>query len=109
MDAFHSFLHFADAFAEWTRLVLETLGIATIAIGAGAVVVRIARQTHTATTRQPHRDAIHPRPLFGARARVPALVRRARHRHRAELVEAIGQLAAIGAIRTALNYFLTQG
>src|SRR4029077_6466905 len=47
MDAFHFFLHLADEFAEWTRLVLETLGVATIAIGAGAVLVRIARQTHT--------------------------------------------------------------
>jgi len=107
MDVFHSFLHFADAFAEWTRLVLETLGIATIAIGAGAVVVRIARQTH----RERHVSLTETRFIL-ARYLVLAL----EFQLAADVLETailpewtkIGQLAAIAAIRTALNYFLNQ-
>ncbi len=107
MDAFHSLLHFADAFAEWTRLVLETLGIATIAIGAGAVVVRIARQSHA----QRHVSLTETRFIL-ARYLVLAL----EFQLAADVLETailpewtkIGQLAAIAAIRTALNYFLTQ-
>jgi uncharacterized membrane protein len=107
MDVYHSFLHFADAFAEWTRLVLETLGIATIAIGAGMVVVRIARQSH----RQRHVSLTETRFVL-ARYLVLAL----EFQLAADVLETailpewtkIGQLAAIAAIRTALNYFLTQ-
>jgi uncharacterized membrane protein len=107
MDAFHSFLHFADVFAEWTRVVLETLGIATIAIGAGVVVVRIARQTHT----QRHVNLTETRFVL-SRYLVLAL----EFQLAADVLETailpewtkIGQLAAIAAIRTALNYFLTQ-
>jgi uncharacterized membrane protein len=107
MDAFHSFLHIADAFAEWTRLVLETLGIATIAIGAGAVVVRIARQTRT----ERHVNLTETRVIL-ARYLVLAL----EFQLAADVLETailpewskIGQLAAIAAIRTALNYFLSK-
>lgn len=107
MDAFHFFLHIADAFAEWTRLVLETLGIATIAIGAGAVLVRIARQTHA----ERHVSLTETRVIL-ARYLVLAL----EFQLAADVLETailpewskIGQLAAIAAIRTALNYFLSK-
>jgi len=107
MDVYHAVLSGVDAFAEWTRLVLETLGIATIAIGAGAVVVRIARQTHA----QRHVSFTETRFIL---ARYLALA--LEFQLAADVLETailpewgkIGQLAAIAAIRTALNYFLSK-
>ncbi|HEV8448132.1 MAG TPA: DUF1622 domain-containing protein [Gemmatimonadaceae bacterium] len=107
MDVYHALLSGVDAFAEWTRLGLETLGIATIAIGAGAVVVRIARQTHT----QRHLSFTETRFIL---ARYLALA--LEFQLAADVLETailpewtkIGQLAAIAAIRTALNYFLSK-
>jgi uncharacterized membrane protein len=100
-------VHIVDRFAEWTRLVLETLGIATIAIGAGAVVVRIARQTRA----QRHVSFTETRFIL---ARYLALA--LEFQLAADVLETailpewtkIGQLAAIAAIRTALNYFLSK-
>jgi uncharacterized membrane protein len=107
MDVLQSVVHVVDRFAEWTRLVLEALGIVTIAIGAGAVVVRIARQTHT----QRHVSLTETRFIL-ARYLVLAL----EFQLAADVLETailpewakIGQLAAIAAIRTALNYFLSK-
>ncbi|HEY2164101.1 MAG TPA: DUF1622 domain-containing protein [Gemmatimonadaceae bacterium] len=107
MDVLGSVVHVVDHFAEWTRLVLETLGIATIAIGAGAVVVRIARQSRT----KRHASFTETRFIL---ARYLALA--LEFQLAADVLETailpewtkIGQLAAIAAIRTALNYFLSK-
>jgi uncharacterized membrane protein len=104
---FDSLLHVVDRFAEWTRLALETLGIATIAIGAAAVVVRMVRQTH----RERHVSFTETRFIL---ARYLALA--LEFQLAADVLETailpewtkIGQLAAIAAIRTALNYFLSK-
>lgn len=106
-EAFQSLIRVVDAFADWTRLALETLGIATIAIGAAAVVVRIARQTRT----QRHVGFTETRFTL---ARYLALA--LEFQLAADVLETailpewskIGQLAAIAAIRTALNYFLSK-
>ena len=102
-----SLLHVVNRFAEWTRLVLETLGILTIAIGAAAVVVRIAQQTRE----QRHVSFTEARFIL---ARYLALA--LEFQLAADVIETailpewtkIGQLAAIAAIRTALNYFLSR-
>lgn len=104
---FDSLVHIVNRFAEWTRLALETLGILTIAIGAAAVVVRIARQTHE----QRHVSFTETRFIL---ARYLALA--LEFQLAADVLETailpewakIGQLAAIAAIRTALNYFLSK-
>lgn len=106
-DVFQTLVHLVDSFAEWTRLALETLGIATIAIGAGAVVARIARQTRV----QRHVSFTETRFVL---ARYLALA--LEFQLAADVLETailpewtkIGQLAAIAAIRTALNYFLSK-
>jgi uncharacterized membrane protein len=102
-----SLVHVVYSFAEWTRLALETLGILTIAIGAAAVVVCIARQTH----KQRHVSFTETRFIL---ARYLALA--LEFQLAADVLETailpewtkIGQLAAIAAIRTALNYFLSK-
>ena len=104
---FDSLVHVVNAFADWTRLVLETLGIATIATGAIAVVLRIARQART------HQHVSFTETRF-ILARYLALA--LEFQLAADVLETailpewskIGQLAAIAAIRTALNYFLSK-
>jgi len=107
MDGFQSVLHVIDGFAEWTRLVLDALGIVTIAIGAAIVVLRMVRQTHA----QRHLSFTETRFIL---ARYLALA--LEFQLAADVLETailpewtkIGQLAAIAAIRTALNYFLSK-
>jgi uncharacterized membrane protein len=107
MDVFQSMVHAVDTFADWTRLLLETLGIATIAIGALVVVVRIAQQTR----KERHVSFTETRFIL---ARYLALA--LEFQLAADVLETailpewtkIGQLAAIAAIRTALNYFLSK-
>lgn len=104
---FDSLVHVVSRFAEWTRLTLETLGILTIAIGAAAVVVCIARQTR----KRRHVSFTETRFIL---ARYLALA--LEFQLAADVLETailpewtkIGQLAAIAAIRTALNYFLSK-
>jgi uncharacterized membrane protein len=107
MDGLQSVVHVVDTFADWTRIVLETLGIATIAIGGATVVLRIARQTRA----QRH---IHFTETRFVLARYLALA--LEFQLAADVLETailpewtkIGQLAAIAAIRTGLNYFLSK-
>ena len=106
-DGFDSLVHVVEQFAEWTRLVLETLGIATIAIGAAAVLWHIAHQT-----RAQRRVSFTETRFILARYLALAL----EFQLAADVLETailpewskIGQLAAIAAIRTALNYFLSK-
>ena len=107
MDVLDSVVHVVDRFAEWVRVVLETLGILTIAIGAASVVLRMGRQTPA----QRHVRFTETRFIL---ARYLALA--LEFQLAADVLETailpewtkIGQLAAIAAIRTALNYFLSK-
>ena len=101
-------LHIAvDAGAEWTRLGLETAGALTIAVGGVTTIVTLVRQ---ALARQ-HVSFTSAR--FGL-SRYLALA--LEFQLAADILETgiapewarIGQLAAIAAIRTALNYFLSR-
>jgi uncharacterized membrane protein len=96
-----------SAGAEWARLLLETAGAVTIAAGAIATIVQMARQA-----------AAHGHISFtGARSNLSRyLVLALEFQLAADVLETaiapewakIGQLAAIAAIRTALNYFLSR-
>lgn len=93
--------------AEWARLFLETAGAVTIAAGAIATIAQIARQ-----------KVAHQHVSFtGARSNLSRyLVLALEFQLAADVLETaiapqwakIGQLAAIAAIRTALNYFLSR-
>jgi len=107
MDVFDSFVHIVTSFSEWTRLVLEAFGVATIAIGAAKAVSRMARLSRA------HQHVSFTEARFTlARYLVLAL----EFQLAADVLETailpewtkIGQLAAIAAIRTALNYFLSK-
>ncbi len=93
--------------AQWVRLGLETAGAVTIAIGAISTIVHMVRQT-----------AAHERVSFtAARSSLSRyLVLALEFQLAADILETaiapqwaeIGQLAAIAAIRTGLNYFLSR-
>lgn len=94
-----------DLAAEWVRLVLETLGAITIALGAVAAVNSLIRSL----VAHEHASFTNTRFIL-ARYLVLAL----EFQLAADVLETaiapewakIGQLAAIATIRTALNYFL---
>ena len=96
-----------DVGAEWTRLVLETFGAITIALGAIAAVALLVR---SALARE-HVSFTAARFVL---ARYLALA--LEFQLAADVLETaiapewakIGQLAAIATIRTALNYFLSR-
>jgi len=93
--------------AQWVRLGLETVGAVTIAFGAITTLVYMARQS-----------AAHQRVSFTAARSVLSryLVLALEFQLAADILETaiapqwneIGQLAAIAAIRTGLNYFLSR-
>jgi uncharacterized membrane protein len=107
MSAFDAVRSIVGVGAEWTRLGLETAGAVSIAIGAITTVVAMARQgrmhTHVSFT-----NARFNLSRYLALALEFQLA--------ADILETailpewtkIGQLAAIAAIRTALNYFLSR-
>ncbi len=107
MSLFEMFVHFVTQFAEWTRLVLEALGILTIAWGAATVLRRIS------VLARAHEHVSFTETRF-ILARYLALA--LEFQLAADVLETailpewtkIGQLAAIAAIRTALNYFLSK-
>jgi uncharacterized membrane protein len=107
MDVFEMLVHVVMRFAEWTRLVLEALGILTIAWGAGTALRRIGFLTRA----HEHVSFTETRFIL---ARYLALA--LEFQLAADVLETailpewtkIGQLAAIAAIRTALNYFLSK-
>jgi uncharacterized membrane protein len=94
-------------FAQWIRLGLETAGAVSIALGAITTILQMARQTAT-----------HQRISFtAARSSLSRyLVLALEFQLAADILETaiapewaqIGQLAAIAAIRTGLNYFLSR-
>jgi uncharacterized membrane protein len=107
MSALDTARVFLDIVAEWTRLGLETAGALCIVAGAVTTVVSIVRQAagrrHVSFT--------------GARFNLSRyLVLALEFQLAADILETaiapewvkIGQLAAIAAIRTALNYFLSR-
>ena len=93
--------------AQWVRLGLETAGAITIAIGALSTIVQMVRQS-----------AARERVSFtAARSSLSRyLVLALEFQLAADILETaiapewaeIGQLAAIAAIRTGLNYFLSR-
>jgi uncharacterized membrane protein len=93
--------------AEWLRLGLETIGALVIAIGAIATIATMTRQAATGS----HVSFTSAR--FGL-SRYLALA--LEFQLASDILETaiapewtkIGQLAAIAAIRTALNYFLSR-
>ncbi len=107
MDVFETLVHVVMSFAEWTRLVLEALGIVTIAWGALAVLHRIWQRARA------HQHVRFTETRF-ILARYLALA--LEFQLAADVIETailpewtkIGQLAAIAAIRTGLNYFLSK-
>jgi uncharacterized membrane protein len=106
-DGFETLVHLVARFAEWTRLVLEALGIFTIAWGALTALHRIWQQARA----HQHVRFTETRFIL-ARYLVLAL----EFQLAADVIETailpewtkIGQLAAIATIRTALNYFLSK-
>ncbi len=100
-------VHAVTQFAEWTRLVLEALGILTIAWGAVTAVRRIGFLTRA----HEHVSFTETRFIL---ARYLALA--LEFQLAGDVLETavlpewtkIGQLAAIATIRTALNYFLSK-
>jgi len=96
-----------DTGAEWTRLGLETAGALTIAIGGGTTIASLIAQGWSGG----HASFTNAR--FGL-SRYLALA--LEFQLAADILETaiapewakIGQLAAIAAIRTALNYFLSK-
>src|SRR3954466_12058736 len=95
------------AIVEWIRFLLEAAGAATIAAGGIAAIVKLARTI--AANGHPHFTAAR---LELSRYLTLAL----EFQLAADILETatseqwtkIGQLAAIGAIRTALNYSLAR-
>jgi uncharacterized membrane protein len=93
--------------AEWVRLGLETAGAITIAAGAIASVGQMAMQSA-------RREPVSFTSARSALSRF--LVLALEFQLAADILETsvapkwaqIGQLAAIAAIRTALNYFLSR-
>jgi uncharacterized membrane protein len=93
--------------AQWVRLGLETAGAVTIAIGAITTITQLARQS-----------AAHEHLSFtAARSSLSRfLVLALEFQLAADILQTaiapqwvdIGQLAAIAAIRTGLNYFLSR-
>ena len=96
-----------DLAAEWARLLLETFGALTIVLGALSAASGLGRSF---LARQ-HASFTNARFIL---ARYLALA--LEFQLAADVLETaiapewtkIGQLAAIGAIRTALNYFLSR-
>lgn len=93
--------------AEWARLGLETAGAVTIAAGAVATILHMARQAVA-------REHIS---FTAARSSLSRyLVLALEFQLAADVLETaiapewakLGQLAAIATIRTALNYFLSK-
>src|SRR5262245_49526031 len=93
--------------AEWVRLILETLGALTIAIGAIATVSVLLRSVM-------HHEHVSFTSARFVLARYLALA--LEFQLAADILETaiapewtkIGQLAAIATIRTALNFFLSR-
>jgi uncharacterized membrane protein len=93
--------------AEWIRLGLEVLGTTTIALGAATATIEAAK-----TVRRGGHPAFAAARLDLARYLALAL----EFQLAADILSTaiapdwtrIGHLAAIGAIRTALNYFLAR-
>jgi uncharacterized membrane protein len=96
-----------DTGAEWTRVALESAGALTIAIGGVTTIVTLVRQALA------HQHVSFTGARFGL-SRYLALA--LEFQLAADILETgiapewakIGQLAAIAAIRTALNYFLSR-
>jgi uncharacterized membrane protein len=107
MSALETVTAVVHAGAEWTRLGLETAGALTIAIGAIATIVTMACQVVA------HEHVSFTSARFGL-SRYLALA--LEFQLAGDVLETaiapewakIGQLAAIAAIRTALNYFLSR-
>ncbi|MGH7619649.1 MAG: DUF1622 domain-containing protein [Gemmatimonadaceae bacterium] len=93
--------------AEWLRLALETSGALTIAIGAAVTLSQMARHLaahqHVSFT-----DARLGLSRYLALALELQLAADVLETAIAPEWAKIGQLAAIAAIRTALNYFLSK-
>jgi uncharacterized membrane protein len=93
--------------AEWVRLGLEAVGAVVIAVGATMTLTYIARTAHAC-----ERVSFTAARLVLARYLTLAL----EFQLAADVLETavapewrkLGQLAAIAAIRTALNYFLSR-
>jgi uncharacterized membrane protein len=107
MSAFDAVQAIVGAGAEWTRLGLETAGALSIAIGAITTIVAMGRALMA------HEHVSFTIARFNlSRYLVLAL----EFQLAADILETaiapewmkIGQLAAIAAIRTALNYFLSR-
>ena len=92
--------------AEWLRLVLEALGALTIAAGAAATLAKIARARREGPLR--FTDTRFTLARYLALALEFQLAADILSTGVAPEWEEIGQLAAIAAIRTGLNYFLTR-
>jgi uncharacterized membrane protein len=107
MSAFEAVRAMVGAWAEWTRLGLETAGALSIAIGAITTIVEMSR----------HVLAREHVSFTSARFHLSRYLALALEFQLAgDILETaiapewakIGQLAAIAAIRTALNYFLSR-
>jgi len=107
MSAFEAARAMVGAGAEWTRLGLETAGALSIAIGGITTILEMAR----------HALAREHVSFTGARFHLSRYLALALEFQLAgDILETaiapewakIGQLAAIAAIRTALNYFLSR-
>ena len=107
MSAFEAVRAMVGAGAEWTRLGLETAGALSIAIGAITTIVAMARQARA------HEHVSFSSARFNL-SRYLALA--LEFQLAGDILETaiapewskIGQLAAIAAIRTGLNYFLSR-
>jgi uncharacterized membrane protein len=94
-----------DLAAEWVRLILETLGAITIALGAAAAVGGLVR-AFAARTHASFTSARFTLARYLALALEFQLAADVLETAIAPEWSKIGQLAAIATIRTALNYFL---
>jgi uncharacterized membrane protein len=107
MSALETMTGFIGTGAEWTRLGLETMGALTIAIGAVTTIATMVRELAA------HQHVSFTSARFGL-SRYLALA--LEFQLAGDILETavapewakIGQLAAIAAIRTALNYFLSR-
>jgi len=107
MEPSPEFTKAAIAVVGWISFVLEALGALAIAVGAAAATIEAVRTIHRR----------HHTSFVGARLELGRFLALAlEFQLAADILETsispdwtkIGHLAAIGAIRTALNYFLAR-